>query len=185
MRLKQRNRISKPFMACRCRFCFHACRLAAPWLFGRLLTCYGQCELDSGIGLQQFLSLCTLEALEEEKPHLQAIHGMSVSILLSCVQTCSTMAVWKTCCLLWVMRAGFWLQACTVSSLEHVGSPGSRETMSPSHSWHVDIGINFTFVHADLQHHNCLEDLLLVVSNALCILASILYSGIPWTLWEP
>ena len=114
---KQRNRSYKPFMACRCRFCFHACRLAAPWLFGRLLTCYGQCKLDSGIGLQQFLSLCTLEALEEEKPHLQAIHGMSVSILLSCVQTCSTMAVWKTCCLLWVMRAGFWLQAWTAAFL--------------------------------------------------------------------
>ena len=82
---KQRNHVSKPFMACRCRFCFHVCRLAAPWLFGRLLACYGQCALDSGIGLQQFLPLCMLEALEAEKLHLQAIHGMSASILLSCV----------------------------------------------------------------------------------------------------
>ena len=114
---KQRNRSYKPFMACPCRFCFHVCRLAAPWLFGSLLTCYWQCELDSGIGLQQFLPLSTLDALEAEKPHLQAIHGISVLIFLSCVQTCSAMAVWKTGCLLWVMRTGFFLQDWTAAFL--------------------------------------------------------------------
>ena len=114
---KRRNCISKPFMACQHRFCFHACRLAAPWLFGRFVACCGKCAMDSGFKLGQPLSFNLLGALETEKPQLQVNNGMSMSILLSCVQTCSTMAVWKTCCLLWVMRAGFWLQAWTAAFL--------------------------------------------------------------------
>ena len=133
--------------------------------------------------LVQLLPFGTLGVLEEVKHHLQAIHGMSTLILLLCMQTCGTMAVSETCCWLCMMHCAFSLQACTVASLEPFGSLGSRETTSPSHSWHV--GIGFAFMPTDLRHHGCFGDLLLVVGNALCISASSLDSCFPFGLFEP
>ena len=112
---------------------------------------------------------------------------MPVSILFLYMQTCCgsvCMVALSTCFLWWATCSRYWHLPWTGAFLYHVGSLGSTEMASPSHSWHVDI--DFAFVHADLQRHDgSFGDSLLIMGNALQIWASSFASHFPLTLCEP